>query len=73
MGSLELIGRCGAAIRRPVRDMLPVSKCMGYMSIPRASLGQARRAGPQEGLVRVPFLFEGLIFQSSHCVQEGLL
>ena len=41
MGSLELIGSCGVAIRRPVRDMLPVSKCMEYMSIPRASWGQA--------------------------------
>ena len=41
MGSLELIGSCGVAVRRPVRDMLPVSKCMGYMSIPRALLGQA--------------------------------
>ena len=41
MGSLELIGSCGAAIRRPVRDMLPVSKCVGYTSIPRALWGQA--------------------------------
>ena len=41
MGSLELIGSCRVVIRRPVKDMLPVSKCMGYMSIPRASWGQA--------------------------------
>ena len=41
MGSLELIGSCAAAIRRAVRDMLPVSKCMGYISIPRALWGQA--------------------------------
>ena len=41
MGSLELIGSCGAAVRRLVRDMFPVSKCMGYMSIPRALWGQA--------------------------------
>ena len=41
MGSLELVGSSGAAIRRSVRDMLPVSKCMGYMSIPRASWGHA--------------------------------
>ena len=36
MGSLELIGNCGVAISRLVRDMIPVIKCMGYMSIPRA-------------------------------------
>ena len=41
MGSPELIGSFGAAVKRLVRDMLPVSKCMGYMSIPRALLGQA--------------------------------
>ena len=41
MGSLALIGSCGAAVKRPVRDMLPVSKCMGYMNIPRALWGQA--------------------------------
>ena len=40
MGSLELIVSCGVAIRRPVRDMFPVNKCMGYISIPRASWGQ---------------------------------
>ena len=32
MGSLKLIVSCGAAIRRPVRDMFPVNKCMGYIS-----------------------------------------
>ena len=40
MGSLEPIGSYGVVIRRPVRDMFPISKCMGYMSIPKASWGQ---------------------------------
>ena len=46
-GYLELIFSCRVAIRRLVRDMLPVSKCMENISIPRALLGQALRTAPQ--------------------------
>ena len=41
MGSLRLVVCCGAAARIPVRDMFPVSNCMGYISMPRDSVGQA--------------------------------
>ena len=44
MGSLRLMVCCQAAVRRPVRDMFPISNCMGYISIPRDSAGQAQRA-----------------------------
>ena len=47
MGPLRLMVCCGAAIRRPVRDMFPVSYCMGYISMPRDSVGQAQRAALQ--------------------------
>ena len=40
-GSLDLIVSCRAIIKRLVRDMFPVNKCMGYINTPRALLGQA--------------------------------
>ena len=47
MGPLGLMVYCGAAIRRPVRGMFPVSNCMGYISMPRDSARQAQRAALQ--------------------------
>ena len=47
MGPLRLMVCCGAAVRRPVRDMFPVSNCMGYIHMPRDSAGQAQRAALQ--------------------------
>ena len=48
MGSHNLMISGEVAIRGLVRDMFPVSKCMGYISFPRSSLGQA------EGLLHRP-------------------
>ena len=47
VGPFGLMVCCGVAIRRPVRDMFPVSNCMGYISMPRDSAGQAQWAVPQ--------------------------
>ena len=47
MGPLRLMVCCRVAIRRPVRDMFPVSNCMGYICMPRDSAGQAQRAALQ--------------------------
>ena len=47
MGSLNLIVSCGVPIRKQVRDMFPVTKCMRHISTPRALLGEAWRAAPQ--------------------------
>ena len=44
MGPLRLMACYEAAIRRAVRDMFPVNNCMGYISTPRTSVGQAWRA-----------------------------
>ena len=47
MGHLRLMVCCGVTIRRPVRDMFPVSNCMGYITTPWASMEQAQRAAAQ--------------------------
>ena len=44
MGPLRLVVCCGVAVRRPVRYMFPISNCIGYISMPRDSVGQAKRA-----------------------------
>ena len=46
-GSLDLVVSGEIAVRRPGRDRIPVNKWRGYISFPRASLGQAWRAAPQ--------------------------
>ena len=76
MGSLNLMVSGKVSMRRLVRDMFPVSKCMGYISFPRASLGQAWRA-PQQACRKdwwaCFFHLKGLIFQVPHGFLVNLL
>ena len=75
MGSLDLIVSCGVAVRRPVRGMFPVNKCMGYISTPRSSLGQAWRLlhRPAGRVGEHTFPPHGLIFQGLYGFLVDLL
>ena len=66
IGPLRLVICYGVAVRRPLRDMFPISNCMGYISMPRDYVGQAQRATPHARLVSSPLFLDGLVFQGPY-------